>query len=95
MLHQHGIQNVQTHASSLHFRAGTAEGYRFAEDMKLAYRAIVPFLRKWLRVPDDYDAIYQQALAEMQQPDFVVTWEVLTAWGTSPRKKQKTAPMQG
>lgn len=31
----------------------------------------------------DYDAIYQQALKEMQQSDFYVTWNFLTAWGTS------------
>ena len=41
------------------------------------------FFRKWTRVPDDYEAIYQQALEDMQQPGFVATWTLLTAWGTN------------
>jgi hypothetical protein len=44
-------------------------------------------LRKWSRVPDDYETIYQQALSEMQQPDFVSTWGLLTAWGIKPVPK--------
>jgi len=33
---------------------------------------------------DDYETIYQQALTEMQLPDFVATWRLLTAWGNKP-----------
>jgi hypothetical protein len=47
------------------------------------YRTIVPFLRKWTHMPDDYEAIYQLALNEMQQPDFVGRVDLLTAWGTN------------
>jgi SAM-dependent methyltransferase len=54
------------------------------EDEKAFFRAIIPFLRKWTRVPDDYEEIYQQMLSEMQQPDFVATWNLLTVWGTMP-----------
>jgi hypothetical protein len=66
------------------YRAGTPEGDFFVEDMTLAYRNLVPFIRKWTRIPDDYEAIYQQALTEMHQPDFVGRMGMLTAWGTSP-----------
>ena len=83
LLRQHGVQNVQTCAYTLEYRAGTVEGQAFAEDMKHAYRTFVPFLRKWTRVPADYEDIYQQALEEMQQPDFVATWNLLTAWGNA------------
>ncbi len=48
---------------------------------------MLPFLRKWTRVPDDYEEIYQQMLSEMQQPDFVATSSYLTARGDKPRKK--------
>jgi DNA-binding transcriptional regulator of glucitol operon len=34
-------------------------------------------------VPDDYEEIYQQALKDIQQPGFVATWNILTAWGTN------------
>ncbi|GAC1376798.1 MAG: hypothetical protein NVS2B12_35890 [Ktedonobacteraceae bacterium] len=81
LLHQHGLQDVQTRAHVLNYRAGTAEGQHFYENMRRTFRTVLPFYRKWTRVPNDYEAIYQQALNEMQQPDFVATWRLLTAWG--------------
>jgi ubiquinone/menaquinone biosynthesis C-methylase UbiE len=81
LLEQHGLQNVQTRTCTLEYRAGTAQGRSFYEDQKLVFRTMLPFMHKWTRVPDDYEALYQQALNEMQQPDFVATWELLTAWG--------------
>jgi ubiquinone/menaquinone biosynthesis C-methylase UbiE len=92
LLYQYGFQNVQTRSHTLHYRAGTAEEQYFSEDMRLVYRTVVPFLRKWGQVPDDYETIYQQALSELQQPDFVATWSLLTAWGNKPRKKEQRAP---
>jgi len=49
--------------------------------MKLTFRMILPFLRRWMRVPDDYEQWYQQALEEMQRPDFVARGNLLTVWG--------------
>ncbi len=89
LLNQYGLQNVQTRAYTLHYRAGTAEGQHFYEDMRIGFRILVPFLRKWTRVPDNYEAIYQQMLSELQQPDFVATWHLLTAWGIKPRAKSQ------
>lgn len=82
LMDQHGVQNVQTRTCTLEYRPGTEEGDLFTEDMKLVFRTVMPFIQKWGNVPSDYEAIYQQALSEMQQPDFVATWPVLTAWGT-------------
>lgn len=87
LLRQYGLQNVQTRAYELEYSAGTAEGQLFYEDMSRVFRTVVPFLRKWSRVPDDYETIYQQALSEMQRPDFVATWGLLTAWGIKPVPK--------
>jgi ubiquinone/menaquinone biosynthesis C-methylase UbiE len=84
VMRRHGVQDVQTRALVFEYRAGTPEGDFFVEDMTLAYRNLVPFIRKWTRIPDDYEAIYQQALTEMHQPDFVGRMGMLTAWGTSP-----------
>jgi SAM-dependent methyltransferase len=84
LLHQQGLKNVQTRAHTLEYRVGTAEGQNFYEDMRRAYQTFKPFLRKWARVPDDYEKIYQQMLREMQEPDFVATWHLLTAWGNKP-----------
>src|SRR5258707_2000320 len=84
LMRQHGLQDVQTRAYALLYRASTPEGQRFAEDMGQLFRTGLPFLRKWTRVPDDYEDIYQQMLREMHQPDFVATWNLLTLWGKVP-----------
>jgi ubiquinone/menaquinone biosynthesis C-methylase UbiE len=81
LLRQSGFQNVQTRLYALDYRAGTPEGRSFSEDMAHFFRSIVPFLQKWSSVPEDYEITYQQAFSDMQQPGFVVTWRLLTAWG--------------
>lgn len=85
LLKQYGIQNVQSHTYKLEYRAGTPEGQRYYEDTKLS-ETLLPFIRKWTQLPDDYQALRQQALEDMQQPDFVATLKVLTAWGISGRR---------
>ncbi len=84
LLSQYGLTEVETRTHRLQYHAGTAEWHHFFEDMRLIFRTIVPFLRKWSQVPNDYEAIYQQALADMQQPDFVAAAGMLTAWGRKP-----------
>lgn len=84
LLRQHGLRNVQTRARDVVYGVGTAQGQRFIEDMTSLYRVIQPFLQKWIRLPDDYEEIYQQARQDMQQPGFVATGSVLTAWGNVP-----------
>jgi DNA-directed RNA polymerase specialized sigma24 family protein len=63
----------------LTYHAGTPEGQHFAEDVKHLYQTLRPFLEKWVGMPEDYDAIYQQALIEVQQAGFVATWRFVTA----------------
>jgi len=82
LLHQQKLQNVQTHAWTIEYRAGTPQGDLFIEDIRHLYRTLLPFLRKWTHVPADYEMIYSQALTEMQHPDFVATMNLLTASGT-------------
>jgi hypothetical protein len=65
LLGQHGLQDVQMRAYTLEYRAGTDQCQHFYEDVRLALRTGVPFLHKWSRVPDDYEAIYQQMLSDM------------------------------
>ena len=84
LLHQYGVQNVQKRAHTIAYPPGSPEGQHFAENLRLFYLTIVPFMCRWIRVPDDYETIYQQALHEMQQPDFTASWDLLTAWGTNP-----------
>jgi ubiquinone/menaquinone biosynthesis C-methylase UbiE len=69
LLQEQGISRVQTHAYTIEYRAGTVQADLFREDIRHLYRTILPFLQKWTRVPTDYEAVYEQMLAEMQQPD--------------------------
>jgi ubiquinone/menaquinone biosynthesis C-methylase UbiE len=85
LLTQYGLVEVETRIHRLQYRAGTTEWHRFFEDMRLIFRTMMPFLRKWGQVPNDYEAIYQQALADIQQPDFVAEARMLTAWGSKPK----------
>lgn len=78
---------AQTRAYTLEYRSGTPEGQQFVENQKRIFRTALPFLRKWLRVPDNYDEMYQQMLTKLQQPGFVATWDLLTVWG---RKSSRT-----
>lgn len=85
LMTEHAIEDVQTRDYSIVYRAGTVEGQQFYEDMLHVFRVSLPFFQKFTNVPSDYQEIYQQALKEMQQPDFVATWRLLTAWGIRPR----------
>jgi ubiquinone/menaquinone biosynthesis C-methylase UbiE len=78
---QHGVSNVQTHSHMLEFHGGTPEGHAYYEDIKHAFHTGKPFMEKRGCAPQNYDAIYQQAVEDMQRPDFHVTWPMLTVWG--------------
>ena len=85
LMTQYGIEDVQTRVCTLVYRAGTESTQDFCRDMVLTFHVLLPFFQKWTRVPSDYQEISQQALKEMEQPDFVATWTLLTAWGIRPR----------
>ncbi|GAC1368606.1 MAG: hypothetical protein NVSMB44_35210 [Ktedonobacteraceae bacterium] len=84
MLHQYAsVPQVQTKTYTLEYHAGTPGGQQYYENIKHMYRVLLPFIRKWTLVPDDYEEIYQQALREVQRPDFVARWSLLTVWGSA------------
>jgi len=82
-----GCQDVQTRSYELEYAAGTVGAQNFYEDCRFAFQTSLPFLQKWGCATEDYDAIYQQALIEMQQPDFSATAYVVTAWGKKPQNE--------
>jgi len=84
LLAQHGIRNVQTRRSTQEFLYGTPETQSFALDFQLGFRTSVPFMQKWANLPANYEQLYQEALLAMQQPDYVASWNLLTAWGNKP-----------
>src|SRR5438132_7447808 len=84
LLSERGFQQVQTKDHTLELVAGTVGGQNFYQDMMFAMQTGKPFIHKWGCGTEDYDALYEQALIEMQQPDFRVTWPLVTAWGRAP-----------
>lgn len=84
LLSESGCQNVQAQAHTLEYLAGTVGGQNFYQNMMFGFQTLLPFLQKWGCATEDYDAIYQQAMIEMQQPGFRATWYLVTAWGTRP-----------
>ncbi len=84
LLYQCGCERVQTKVCTMEYRAGTSAAEAFAENMKLAFQTSRPFIQKWGCASENYNAIYQQALDEMCQPDFFATLNMLTAWGSKP-----------
>lgn len=82
ILSQHGFVHIQSRRISCEYHAGLEIWPHFFEMMKLTLQVIQPFLRKWTRLPDEYSLWYQQALKEMQQPDFVARGTLLTVWGS-------------
>jgi hypothetical protein len=67
-------------------RVGTHQHDLFTKDVAHIYRTTLPFLKKWALVPDNYNEIYQQALSDLQSPDFDGSWTILTVSGTTPVK---------
>lgn len=83
VLKRYGIGQVQTCEHVIDCSAGTPAWPPYYENVQHGFRTLEPFFRKWTRVPYDYEMIYQQALKDMQQPGFVATWTLLTAWGVN------------
>jgi len=83
LLHQQGLSDVQTRVIPTEYVPGTDTFPAFVDDIRIIGRTVLPFLRKWTRVPDNYEQLRQQALADMQQPDFRATGQFVTVWGTN------------
>ncbi len=84
LLSESGCQQVQTRDYTLELVAGTVGGQNFYEIARFGFQTWLPFLQKWGCASEDYDALYEQALIELQQPDSRATWYLVTAWGTKP-----------
>lgn len=84
LLNRQGYRNIQTTPYALHYQAGTPAGEAYARDGVLVLRTLRPFLEKWGCLSADYEDLYRRVAAEVVQPDFSATWNLLTAWATRP-----------
>ena len=85
LLERNGFQQVRMCKRKLEFHAGTTQGQLYYEDNMYGLMAVGPFLQKYACINTDYDSLQQQALKEMQQPDFYATWEMITTSGIKRR----------
>ena len=80
LLNNYGLQNVQKRVYPFVFETGTPAGQVYYDYLSHC-RTILPFLQKWGSRQQDAEAIFLQALADIQQSGFRVTWDVHTVWG--------------
>lgn len=85
LLEQYGYRNVQSRYRVTEFHAETEQGKLFIENMEKLYRNAKPFLSKWVKLPEDFDRLYQQLVQELHEPNFFMKGKLLTVWGT-PRR---------
>jgi ubiquinone/menaquinone biosynthesis C-methylase UbiE len=81
LLKQYGCKRVQTKVYPIRYGAGSAEKEAFSNDTIHLLRTLRPYIEKWGCAFKDYNAICQQTLDEMQQPDFYADWDMHTTWG--------------
>ena len=84
LLTQYGCQQVQTKTYALEFQADMERTKLYYDDMAHAFQTTRPYIRKWGCEPTNYDDIYNEAIASIQQSNFHVIWHFLTAWGRKP-----------
>ena len=80
-----GFVDIQKKAHVNEFSAGTEEYGDTYQDLLIAFQLLEPFLvLTKMTTPEDYQALYQQALAEMMLDTFCAVGYFLTVWGKKP-----------
>lgn len=84
LFNRFGFQNIQVCEHRIVARPGMENWQLAYEDTRLMFRTVLPFLQKWLRLPENYQEIYKQMLEEIERPDFESTTILHTVWGNTP-----------
>jgi ubiquinone/menaquinone biosynthesis C-methylase UbiE len=88
LLQRYDFRAIQLHKTSAVFRAGTEAGKALFDDQVHLFHTCRPFLRRYGCLPQDYDALCQQAIQDMQQPDFVATNTYYIFCATNPGNRR-------
>jgi ubiquinone/menaquinone biosynthesis C-methylase UbiE len=87
LLRQAGFEDVRLRSSVIEWSNGTPAHYGFFKDCMMAMELGQPFLAKMgVATREELALLAQQAVAEMQLPDFCAVITYLTAWGRNPSK---------
>jgi ubiquinone/menaquinone biosynthesis C-methylase UbiE len=81
VMHRYGIAQVQTKVYFLRSCMSSETQQAYAENVQRLFRTGLPFLRKWIKLPANYQDLYRQMMLETQQPDFEATSMLISAWG--------------
>ncbi|MBX5450410.1 class I SAM-dependent methyltransferase [Thermogemmatispora sp.] len=85
LIRQAGFEQVRLRASVIEWSMGTEGHYPVFKDFLVAMDLVKPFLLKMgIADKETLEALYQQAIAEMQAEDFCALWTLLTVWGQKP-----------
>lgn len=84
LLQKAGFENIERMSHSIDFSYGTEPHESFYHDLKIAFKLLQPFMLKWevVKTQAEIDALYEQAMEEMQSEEFCGYWSLLTIWGT-------------
>jgi hypothetical protein len=81
LLQHSGIIRVQMLKHTIVYHTDPKVKQALQEDDKRLFRSILPFLRRWIKLPGDYEETYQQMIDEMQDSNFEMTSTIFTTWG--------------
>ncbi|RAQ98416.1 class I SAM-dependent methyltransferase [Thermogemmatispora tikiterensis] len=85
LLRQAGFEDVRLRGGALEWSSGTPQHYSTFKNIFVMFDLLKPFLvRTGVASAEEVEPLYQQAVAEMQAPDFFAVWFWLTAWGRQP-----------
>lgn len=84
LLTRHGCEQVQSRIYVAEPQAGTAEAEAAIQDIASMSLTIRPFLEKVGCLTGDYDAICQQAQAQLRELGSTGSANILTVWGNKP-----------
>ena len=80
-----GCQQIKHAAYAIDFSYGSPAYRSGYDDFEAAFNLLQPFfVRTEVATEDEVEALYQQALREMQAPDFCGIWFYLSVWGMKP-----------
>jgi ubiquinone/menaquinone biosynthesis C-methylase UbiE len=88
LLLRYDFSNVQLYKTPVVFRAGTEAGKATFDDCLHLFHTSRPFLHRYGCLPQDYEALCQQAIHDIQQPDFVVTNTCHTICAINPTQRR-------
>jgi ubiquinone/menaquinone biosynthesis C-methylase UbiE len=82
ILRDAGFVDIREQPYMINFSAGTEHFQDTTYDLKIAYKQLQPFIRKWHEISQaELDSLYQQMVDDMASEEFLGLWWYLAAWG--------------